>query len=198
MNSYITTGYLLMVYGTFVMPFFVNELRLNKMSSYRSKSELRKNCDALIKEYRAMQILQKMYNNLFGQFLVPFQSVITLTFVFGSFIVIKHRNDDTMHIFPFLLMASWSIVAPACWSFMLLIGGYLHSNGMKVLSSWKYHRGWKSCLERKLMKKCQASCKPVTINYGKAYVIRKVSVLEFNKGLIRGLARALLTLYGDY
>ncbi|CAL8125341.1 unnamed protein product [Orchesella dallaii] len=177
------------IYGALVVPFVVRELRLGR-KSYSSCAILRRP-KTLMKLYRTCQLLQQMINLLLGKFIVPIQSVITFMSVVGFFLVITRRHEFDMA--PFIVLISWAGIASIGWSLVLLMGGYLHSNGNKVLNSWKYN-SWNSSAERKLMNKFRVSCRPIMICYGKMYVMRKQSVLIYNRGLSRGVVRALLTM----
>lgn len=176
-------------YGVLIMPLFVNEFRLGK-PSYKTSDNLRQ-AGNLVKMYRAMQLLQiNLINELLGRFLVPMQSVATILFVFSSFMLIRHGK--TLDTLSCCLMGSWAFLATTFWGGVLLIGGILHSKGLKTLGSWKKYQ-WKNRMERKVMGKFGKSCKPVMISFGKAYVIRKATFLIFIRGLTRGLMRVLLT-----
>lgn len=176
-------------YGVLVVPFVVRELRLGR-KKYRSLSKLREQ-ETLIMEYRGAEILQKIFNNLVGRFLLVFQTLVTLMFKICGFMVIKHGKD--MDAVPFVLMLVWGICAPVAWGTWLLACSYFNSHSLKILNSWKHH-AWKRNMEKIIMDKFRASCKPLAVSYETMYIIRTRTVLLFLRSLIRGLMRTLLAL----
>lgn len=191
LNIFVMYGYIGYIYVTFAVPFFAKELRLGA-KSYMSLYRLREPA-TLMKEYRAGQLLQNRFNILLGPFLVPLQTLCTIVFVCSSFMVIRHGEDIGTVLLA--LMCSWSALTLLAWSFILIAAGYLHSKGHQILHSWRCYHGWKFCGNtRKIFMKFRISCKPIMINNGSMFVLRRVSVLNFVKGLVRGLVRALLML----
>lgn len=191
LNIFVMYSYVGYSYVTLVLPFLAKEIRLGK-KSYKSLDRLREPV-ILMREYRAIQVLQNIFIGLVGRFLFPLQTMATVVFVFSSFMIIKHGYE--MGVVPLVLMGSWSLMALFGWSFILMAAGYLYLSGNKILNSWRCYLGWNfvGC-SKKVFSKFRRSCKPIMINYGKVFIIRKVSVLIFLRGLMRGMMRALLTL----
>ncbi len=179
------------ILGTTYIPLLVRELPVGKRNHKYYSNEILRSPENIIHVYMTVEILQNKINQLCGILLIPFQTVTTLLFTFSGYVVIRHR--DTIGIGPVLLMLTWAICAPAVWGMILIMGGYLHSNGVKILSSWKRY-SWKTRAERKLMSKFVKSCKPLIICYQNVFVIRKISVMIYVRILSRSLARTLLTL----
>lgn len=179
---------IVVLYGAILVPFIVNELSLGG-KKYRTSSSLR-NPQSLTVAYRSVQILQlRIINESFGKYLVPTHSLATLLFIVSSFMMIRKRElfgHGTMIVFT-----SWASLSAGLWYVCLVIGGYLHGRGEKVLKSWK-HYGWSRRADRMVMKKFRISCQPILISYGKLYTIRKMSGLIFIRGLVRGMKRTLL------
>lgn len=179
------------IYGTLVIPFIVKELKLGKRK-YRSISKTRES-PTLIHVYRSVQVLHEVLNNYVGGFLIVMQALVTILFCFAGFMAIKHRKQVSGP--ALLLLDSWALFGPSAWCAVLILGGYLHSNANKLLNSWKhFQRSWKYAAERRIMGRFRRSCRPLCIAYRKMYVLKRVSVLLFVKGLSRGIMRALLTL----
>lgn len=178
-----------LIYGALVAPLVIKEFRLDR-SRYRSLSDLRES-HTLMLEYRGVEILQKFFNNLVGFFLLPIQTLVTLMFMFGLFMVINHKNE--METIPLVLVSVWAVITPLVWGGWLMACAYFYTNGLKTMNSWKCHN-WNSKEERVLMNKFRASCRPLSIGYKTLYRIRPGSVLVFVRGLIRGLKRTLLAL----
>ncbi|CAL8125335.1 unnamed protein product [Orchesella dallaii] len=176
-------------YGLFVVPFLTKELRMGR-ANYESPPELRQP-ENLILAYRSLQILQQVINELVGKFIVPTQTMVTKLVVLSTYMVIKH--GDTMETASMAVILTWSGMAGLFWSLTLMMGGHLHVYGERVIKSWKYHQ-WDNKYDKKLMGKFRKSCKPLMLNFGKAYRIRRLTVLKFIRSLSRGILRALLAL----
>lgn len=181
----------ILIYGTNIVPFMCKELMLGQRE-YRTRGTLRKP-ENLIQAYRQVQLLQmRIMNDFFGKYIVPSQAVISLLFVFNTFVIIK-RKGALSNVVILIGLHCVSVIAPTAWVLCLYMGGYVHSKGICILRSWKCYR-WKDSMERRLMNKFRLSCVPLAIRFGSMYTTRKVSVLLFIKGISRGLARAFLTL----
>lgn len=191
---YITIGIVTVsafILGTVYIPLLVRELPVGKHDHKYSANENLRSPSNIIHVFMTVEILQTKINQLCGVLLLPFQTVITLLFAFSGYVVIRHR--DKIGTVPFVLMVSWVTFAPAVWGLLLVMGGYLHSNGLKILNSWKRHT-WNSKAEKKLMNKFAKSCRPIMICHQKMFIIRKISVLLYVKSMSRNLVRTLLTL----
>lgn len=69
----------------------------------------------------------------------------------------------------------------------------MHLQGERVLMSWKLNQ-WKNKEETRFMSKFSKSCKPIMIHCGKAYIVRRLTVLKYIRGLMKGIFRTMLTL----
>jgi len=177
------------LYGAYIVPFVLLEFRLGR-KSYFAIDELRKP-PMLLSAYRTIQVLQTIGLNPLGPCIIPTQAYFGQVIVFCAYMVFKHH--DNMKRSLVIMMIAWACISAVFWSTVLLMGGYLHLYGKKVLESWKYHE-WSSRTEGKLVTKFQKSCSPIMINHGKAYIIRRITVLKFIRGFTRGVFRTLLTL----
>ncbi len=177
-------------FGLVFIPLFVREFKVGNRSRGMCSNNFRHPSNLTI-EYRTVQILMQDINHFVGNLLLPAQTATTLMFVFSAYVVIRHRNE--LEKATFLMILIWAVAAPAIWSLVLTLGGYLHSHGQEILTSWKQHE-WMSAHERKLMSKFRNSSKPIMICFGKLYVIRRVSLMIYVRSLSRSLVRALLAL----
>lgn len=141
--------------------------------------------------YRSCQIIFMISNQLFGKCLVPVQAFSTLLFVFCNYTLIRHC--DMLAPSAQIIMIIWAVFTPMFWALVLVVGGYVHSIGLKNLRSWE-QCSWNSARDAKIMKKFALSCQPLKICFGSMFVIRRVSLMVFVKGVTRSLMRALLTL----
>lgn len=178
----------LMIYGLIAVPFMVKELRMDK-KTYISKCQLRTPSN-LILVYRSSQILQTQMLNIVEYIIVPSQAIVTNVILFSSVMLIKQGYRMSMASKG--MLGSWGIICTIGWTVVLMIWGYMHWYGKKLLDSWKYHQ-WPTKRDRALMSKFRKSCKPLRMQFGRTYVIRRLSVLKFLRSISRGIFRALLT-----
>lgn len=176
-------------YGVYFVPFVIIHLHMGR-SKYSSISALRKP-PTLLNAYRSVQVFQQQVNNLIGIFIMPTQVMISQIVIVSCYTMI--RQAGLMKPSTIYMLGCWAGATFGFWAFQLLIGGYLHFYGSKVLNSWKYHR-WENKAEKKLMGKFRKSCKPVCLSYKTVYIIKRLTVLRFIRSISRGILRALLTL----
>ncbi|CAL8125318.1 unnamed protein product [Orchesella dallaii] len=188
MNFY-TYAIITFVYGIIFIPFVLREFRLGRRN-YLSYDQLRQP-PMIITAYRAVQILQRKSTDLFGQMLVPMQTLMGNIVVSCAYMIIKHRGILKPTTVAMLL--GFSTTCGIFWGLILLLGGYINLYAKRILDSWKYHP-WPTKQDRKLMRKFRKSCTPLMLNYGKTYIIKRLTVLKFIRGLSNGILRALLTL----
>lgn len=189
----LTFGGISFIYAVTVVPFVIWEFRVDrKTSKYFALSGLRRP-PTIWHAWRTVQVLQLKVNDLLGVYIVPSQTLFGKMVVFATYHIFKHHKD--MPRFTSMLLLAWTVGVTVFWCAILLMGGYLHFFTGKVLSSWKYNN-WNelSRHERKIMRKFRKSCLPLYIGYGKTYIIKRLSVLKFIRGLTVSIFRALLTL----
>lgn len=188
-----TATCLIFIYGVLIVPFVLLEFRVDRNpSKYFACHELRMP-PMLCNAWRTVQTLQQTFNDLIGIILVPTQFFCGKLVVVVAFLIIKQGNELPMS--KRVMWTTWAICLGLFWSLVLLMGGYIHMYGRKILVSWKYHK-WIGLtkVERKMMSKFRKSCYPLSISYGKTYIIKRLSVLKFIRGITAGIFRALLTI----
>lgn len=176
-------------YGIILIPVVTHEFRVGR-KSYASISSLREPVNLTI-AYRSSQVFHNQLNKCLGYILFPAQTMATLLFIFSSYMIIRMRAD--MEILQICVLSALSVISFSAWSIVLVIFGHVNFGGNKVLASWK-KADWKSRWEKKFMNKFRVSCRPITICWGKYFVVRPVSLLVYLRGLTRGLVRTLLAL----
>lgn len=188
MNAYV---YFLFItpYILFILPFIILEFRLGR-KSYHAPNFLREFPHLPI-AYRTVQLFQLQVNSLFGLFLVPTQIIVSKLTVYSIFMLISSTNAATVLYVIWTLTAVGGVFA---WGTLLLFGGNLYWYGKKILESWKYRGNWYNNKEKKFMSKFRRSCAPLAIAHGKTYVIKRLTVFKFLRGLSIGIFRTLLTL----
>lgn len=177
-----------LIYGTVYYPLVVKEVQMGRRK-YKASDSIRETKNLML-VYRMLQIIQARLNHLFGKCLVPMQALMTISFVFGGYMLIRFKSEVSLITILFMIL---SVLPSFLWSVLLYMGGHLHVTGRKIIMSWRYYR-WSNSYDRKLMKKFRMSCRPIMICYGKMYILQRQSPLVFFRGLVRGLVRALLTL----
>lgn len=177
------------LWGGTVVPFVLQELNTGN-KYYKTIPSLR-SPEKLILAYRQVQVLFTNIVPIYGRLLVPAQTLITQLVIFASFLLCKHKNkmDDTMK----MVLISWAFLSTITWLGVLQLGGHLHKNGKQLLKSWKFHK-WANREETRIMNKFRKSCKPLMMHHGGTYIIKRITVLKFIRGLIKGIFRTLLTL----
>lgn len=176
-------------YGAIITPFVTKEFRMGR-TGYKSVAVLR-HPETLSMAYRSVQILHKQIVSIIGGLIVPTQAIIAELVVISSYMIIRHGHQ--MNRYSKLMLITWSCGGVIVWWATLYIGGCIHFYGMKVLESWKYHE-WDNSFDKKFMKKFTRSCKPLMVNFGSTYVIKRQSALKFLRGLSKGILRILLAL----
>ncbi|CAL8085930.1 unnamed protein product [Orchesella dallaii] len=176
-----------LVYSATVIPFFTNELRIGT-GQYKTLDSLRtpKN---LMATFRSFQLLHQIAMSCFGVFIVPCQTTFSNLILFSNFMFIRHRAE--LQPETNCMLIGWSTLCLLFWMYVLELGGRLHSRGREVLKSWKFHNFGDKNVNR-CMSKFRKSCRPLALNFGRTYVIRRLSVLKFIRGLTVGTFRLLL------
>ncbi|CAL8068412.1 unnamed protein product [Orchesella dallaii] len=180
----------IIVYSYYVTPFLTKKLRR------RTKTNGTKNSFSLPKSkkiqhvYRCLQLLQANVFGVIGIFVVILNASYMLAIIFCNFVMIRYWSDLKIAAKSALLI--WTIFFTGFWCTVMELGRFYFLKGTKTINSWK-GGGWGDPKENKLMRKFVKSCKPIVIGYGKQFVLGRVSIIVFFRGVGRGIFRALLT-----
>ncbi|CAL8085452.1 unnamed protein product [Orchesella dallaii] len=178
------------VYSATVIPFFINELRIGR-GQYKTLDSLRTPKNLMV-TFRSFQLLHQMAMTCFGVAIVPCQTTVSNLILFSNFMFIRHRAE--LQPETNCMLVGWSTLSLLFWMFVLELGGRLHSRGREVLKSWKMHdfgdKGVNRC-----MSKFRKSCQPLSMNFGRTYVIRRLTILKFLRGLTTGTFRLLVAVH---
>jgi len=139
--------------------------------------------------YRSFQILSANTFCFLGIFLIISQATFTWVAVYANFVLIRFWSQ--LHIGSKAILLSSSVLATGFWVVMLEYGKLLFTKGKRVLGSWKGNK-WGSVRENREMRRFIWSCQPITFSYGRQYVIKRVHLLLFLRGVTRGTFKALL------
>ncbi|CAL8146048.1 unnamed protein product [Orchesella dallaii] len=140
--------------------------------------------------YRKLQVLHVLAQNVVSSLIRPIITVTTNQIIFCNYSIIRYVSNISVPIL--IILSSWSVVGTAAVLFGLSSTGETHSLGKKILRSMK-NKKWGSKRNNKEIRKFVRSCKPISFNCGRSFVLRKISVLKALKAIVRGTFRALLT-----
>lgn len=176
----------------FYMYFMINqEMRLGR-KNYTTNNEFRKSAKIRL-FYRAFQIIhqQAMINNFLGFYILVANAFFMATAIYLTFVLIRYWSE--LQFISKAPLIIGHILSLGYWTLMLQIGCMFYVSGSKTLGSWKRHN-WGFQEQNRLMLKFHRSCTLVLFSYGKQFVIGRLSVLNYYKGVERGTYRALLML----
>ena len=184
-------GGIILVYLFYVTVFLARELRMGERMEYMTTDSLRVSMN-IRKVYRSFQVLNGNFMSFFGIFVFFFHSGFTVEIIYSIYILFRFWHTwDNVTKAPLIIGIPGQM---GFWSIVLWLGGYLYIKGVKLLKSWERSSWGMGVKEDKIMQKFRRSCEPIVIKHGKQWVIKRVTLLGFIKGITRGSGRALLTL----
>ncbi|CAL8092432.1 unnamed protein product [Orchesella dallaii] len=139
--------------------------------------------------YRSIDILFSIDIEFAGILLLPLQMIASKMIMISKFVIVRFGREldgKTLGI-----LGIWAYLGWVIWTSVLTISGIFYGKSDKAIKSWKYV-DWGSRKENMRMAKFQKSCKPWSVRYRNVNVIRKLTVLKWNRGLMKGISRALL------
>lgn len=178
----------LIINSSTIIPFGIFEFNLQR-KSFKTVAIIR-TPQKMSLIFREIQILVQQYNQVFGCILVPMQTLLTQFVMFTTYLFSKYADKIDTSLKA--TMVIWTTIATLTWIVSLEVGGIISMYGEKVLLSWKYHK-WENRQEKRYMSKFRKSCKPLMVQYGRTFVIRRITVLKYIRGLLKGVLRTLLT-----
>lgn len=180
-----------MVYALFVIPFILREFRFG-LSSYKSLGKLRTSPSVLINSYRGASLLHEHMLGLIELLLIPMESVARKFLMYAPCLIFRYGRKMTTE--TMCMVVFFSLAMFCGWTMVLVLGGFLNFHGLKLLDSWKYkrHQPWLSRYNGKVLSRFRKSCRPMAIRYGNMYVIRKITLVKFFRGISVGILRILI------
>lgn len=183
------TGTLLITYFYYLTVVLTGQLRLGRKRYFTSV--ILRNPENVRHVFRSFQILNANAMALIGGFILFHHAVFMLQLILILFLLARYWGTlEPLSKAP-LLIGMLTLIA--FWSFILGFGGFLFIKGKQVIKSWNIRTWHFGKLEDKVMKKFVKSCKPVIVSYGTQFVVKRVTLPLFLKGVARGTLRALLT-----
>lgn len=178
------------MYCFYVLLIVVREMRVGPVHfTYLSSDSLRKP-DAIRQMFTRFQVLHNHCLAIFDLYLVVCNGTFLSAGVYINFVLFRYWSE--LRIVTKAPMTVGSVIIIGFWTVLLELGSLFFVGSKKVLETWKRHQ-WSSNEEvNKLMKKFCLSRRPILLSYGKQFVIGRVCVLNFHRGVVRGTCRALL------
>jgi len=119
----LTVGTATLVYGSYIMPILIRELRMGR-SKYKLKDSLRKP-ENIRHIYRCLQVLHANVFEVLGLFLVASNASCMIATLFCNFVLIKYWNQ--LQILSKLQLLAWTVIFMSFWACVLELGRFLFS-----------------------------------------------------------------------
>jgi len=172
-----------------VVPILTREFKGGRpVWAYRTRSGLR-HVDIMPREYKAMELLHKLGMIVYGKMLAPNHTLLGQFILLSNYTLIKQWENSGFFINLMLFAASGIVLC--FWCATLEVSGRFHKSAAKTIQSWKFMKQ-KSRHDSKLMSKFRKSCRPLAIGFEQIFKIKRLTVLKFIRGVIKGTFRALL------
>lgn len=175
------------IYGFYVTILLTQELKLGR-KSYITLESMRK-VDNLQLMYRSFQVLHENVFCFLGLYLVSMDSVFMVASIYLNFILMRYWEE--LEVSTVALLSMTTCLTMAVWTAVLELGKIFFIKGRKVLVSWK-RKDWGSRYENRIMKQFRLGSKPILISYGKQFIITRVSILVYYRGIVRGTFRTVI------
>lgn len=143
--------------------------------------------------YRRLQLLHSLMVELGGPGLIPTQTLVMKMVVACAYLFVRQWAQLRWN--TIVILSSWTQVVWLGWSLVLILSGKFYVLSEAALGSWKrikWPPNQKGC--GKLILKFRRSCQPLAVQSGKMFVVRKITILKFQRGVVRGIFRALLAI----
>lgn len=141
--------------------------------------------------YRAFERLHNDFMGIQGLVVLPLNIFISHYALYCNLVLIRDLRE--LDWFSVCGIAVWNIATLTIWGVLLHVGGAFHTLSKESLKSWKVCSGvGGSEHERKYLKKFRKGCRPLFIGTEGYFVMRRLSVLKFFRGVTRGTFRIML------
>jgi len=186
-NLALSNTFLTSIFHT--MPIYIRELRIGQnQNTYKMSNSLRTAAN-IRHVFRSLQIMVANGLCFLGIFFLISQATFTWVAVYTNFVLIRYWSQ--LHLVSKGMLLSWSLSFTGFWVVMLQYGKLLFTKGKRVLGSWKGNK-WSSLKANRDMRRFIRSCQPITFSYGRQYVIKRVHLLLYFRGVTRATFKALL------
>lgn len=141
--------------------------------------------------YIQLEILHAHFLHFNGAIIVPIYAIVINLVLFCNFSLIRYWEN--LNIVLIGILTIWSLNSAVCLVLAYGFFGNVHKLNLLVLRSMAHKvGGWGSKEKNVQMKKFIKSRKPLIYGYGKLYVIRRISVLNFLKMVSVGTCKLLV------
>jgi len=145
--------------------------------------------DNLLKEYRTVEQIHRRAMYFYGPNTLLMQLFSGQFILYCAFTLIRHRHQ----LDPFLnalitIIASFIL---CFWTLSLETAGRYQRDSTEVLISWKFMKH-NDTRQAKLMRKYIKRFQPLVVSARSFFKIKRLTVLKYLKGIVRGTFRALL------
>lgn len=92
-------------------------------------------------------------------------------------------------------VVAWVFAAMNAWCLTLKFGGLFREKSKETLKSWKMFRGKGGTGKGgKYLRKLSKSCRPLFLGTEGYFIMGRLSILKFLRGIVKGTFRMLLTI----
>ncbi|OXA37094.1 hypothetical protein Fcan01_28165 [Folsomia candida] len=161
-----------------------------KPRAYKTYRSLRQPYN-LIHEYISVQMIFKQVMSIYGFWLLVMHAFMGQFALFCNYSVIKYW--DQLNPLTRILLIVWSAVVLIPWISFLHVSGNFYQLSQRTLKSWKEIK-CRNTLERKYLSKSRKACRPLKVGADGVFTIKRLTVLKFIRGIIKGTFRAMMTI----
>jgi hypothetical protein len=140
-------------------------------------------------EYRILELLHKQGMSFYGMLVIPSQILLGQFILYSNYTLIRHWNELDVTMKYLIMIMDFTVVC--FWNSTLEVSGRFHMDATKSLQSWKL-LPVKNKLEGKYLSKLRKATRPLAIGVGEVFKIKRLTVLRFTRGIVKGTFRALL------
>ncbi|OXA53672.1 hypothetical protein Fcan01_10180 [Folsomia candida] len=166
------------------------ELRPELTTRHEAIEEVRQPGN-IMREYSCLNLINMEVMETMGLLLLYIHSTYGQFCLFCNFVSIK--KWDSLTYFTKVMLISWSVNGQLVWGLILETFGRMDMEAKKVPKSWKLIKSGEK-IERKILSKFRKSMRPLTFGEEGVFTMKRMTVLKFFRGIIKGTFRALLTI----
>jgi hypothetical protein len=157
---------------------------------YRTSHKMRR-VENFPTEYRTLELLHKRGIAFYGLIIIPAQTLFGQFILYSNYTLIRHWNELGIVMKYLILFIDLTVIF--FWNVTLEACGRFHMDATKAQKSWKL-LPVRNNKEAKYLSKFRKSSRPLAIGAGEIFKIKRLTVLKFLRGIVKGTFRALLTI----
>lgn len=181
---------LMMTYAFYLYLLIVREMKLKPNRKYFASFEFRRANRVQI-TFRSLQLLHQdlMLCCGMGKCLMAINALVMVATIYFIFVII--RFWEQLNVIASVALVFTCVFGLLAYTLLLEVCFLFFVGCTRTIQSWKRF-DWGSRHANKEMKKFCRSCKPLVYSCGKQFVIGRVAIFNFYRGVTRGTCRALL------